>query len=337
MKKTLSAMMLVAACLILVAPVAAQRAVTLTYSSFFPPTHIQAITADEWCKEVEKRTEGRIKVQFFPGQTLTRAPQTYEAVTDGIADIGTAALAYTQGRFPVMAAMDLPFGYKSGVTATDVANKLFEKMQPAEFAATQVMYFNAHGPGFIHTRRKAVEKLEDIRGQRIRSTGMSANVISALGGTPVSMAMPDTYQSLQRGVVDGSIHPVETNKGWNMGEVVDFMTEAYPAAYTTTFYVIMNKAKWNSLSAKDQAIIMEINKEWALKHGEAWDSSDEEGMAFFKEKGGKVIRLSDAENKRWADAVAPVISDYVKQLDAAGVDGQGVIDFIRTSLEKAGN
>jgi len=94
---------------------------TLTYSTFFPPTHIQSVTSQNWCDEVEKRTEGRVKVQFFPGQTLTRAPQTYEAVTNGIADIGVAALAYTQGRFPVMSAMDLPLGYPSGVVATKIA------------------------------------------------------------------------------------------------------------------------------------------------------------------------------------------------------------------------
>jgi TRAP-type C4-dicarboxylate transport system substrate-binding protein len=333
MKKVFYIQMLAVFCAMTFAPMPAMaKAVTLTYSSFFPPVHVQAVTAEAWCKEVEKRTDKRVKVHFFPGQTLTRAPQTYETITDGIADIGTAALAYTQGRFPVMAAMDLPFGYKSGVAATKVANQLFEKMTPKEFAATQVMYFNAHGPGFIHTRKKAIEKLEDIKGQRIRSTGMSASVISALGGTPVSMAMPDTYQSLQRGVVDGSIHPQETNKGWNLGEVVDFMTVAYPAAYTTTFYVVVNKSKWNKIEAGDRAIIEAINAEWALKHGQAWDRSDEEGLALFQAKGGKAIELDEAENGKWAAALAPVMEDYAKQLDGMGVDGKGVLDFIRSAL-----
>ncbi|MBM9603607.1 TRAP transporter substrate-binding protein [Desulfopila inferna] len=304
------------------------HAVTLTYSTFFPPTHIQAVTSENWCKEVEKRTDGRVKIQFFPGQTLTRAPQTYEAVTDGIADIGVAALAYTQGRFPVMASLDMPLGYPSGVVATKAANALFEKMEPVEFDSTKVMYFHGHGPGYIHTRKVPVKKLEDLKGQRIRSTGMSANIATALGGTPVSMAMPDTYQSLQRGVVDGSFHPAETNKGWNMGEVVSYMTIAKPAAYTTTFYVVMNKSKWNKISPEDQKVIEEINKEWALKHGEAWDSSDEEGMVFFKDKGGTVITLDDAESERWATAVRPVIDNYIKTLDDMKIDGANVFDFI---------
>jgi TRAP-type C4-dicarboxylate transport system substrate-binding protein len=322
--------------LFVMSPVATPaKNLTLTYSTFFPPTHIQAITSENWCKEVEKRTEGRVKVQFFPGQTLTRAPQTYEAITDGIADVGVAALAYTQGRFPVMASLDMPMGYPSGIVATNVANTLYAKMSPSEFDATKIMYFHAHGPGYIHTRQTAVKKLEDIQGQRIRSTGMSAKIITALGGTPVSMAMPDAYQSLQRGVVDGSFHPIETNKGWNIGEVVHYLTIAKPAAYTTTFYVAMNKNKWNSISPEDQAIIEEINTEWAVKHGEAWDSSDKEGMDYLLKKGGKVITIKEEENQNWSEAVAPVIDDYIAQLSKLNVDGEEVFNFIRTSLAPA--
>lgn len=311
------------------------RSVTFSYSTFFPPTHIQAITAEAWCKEVEKRTEGRVKVDFYPGQTLTRAPETIESLTSGIVDIGTSALAYTQGRFPVMATMDLPLGYPSGVAATEAANKLFDKYQPKEFDGVKVMYFNAHGPGFIHTRDKPATTLEDLRGLRIRSTGMSANVVRALGATPVSMAMPDTYQSLQRGVVDGSIHPIEVNEGWNMGEVVDYCTIAYPSAYTTTFWVAMNKSKWNTLSAEDQRIIEEINEEWAHRHGEAWDSSDKDGREFFLAEGGEIVEIDDAEAERWAEAVAPVVDEYVEMLNKeTDIDGREAVEFIREILDR---
>lgn len=334
MKKEVCALTLYLCCSAIPATSMAEK-MTLTYSTFFPPTHIQSVTSQNWCDEVEKRTEGRVKVQFFPGQTLTRAPQTYEAVTNGIADIGVAALAYTQGRFPVMSAMDLPLGYPSGVVATKIANELYEKFKPVEFDATEIMYFHAHGPGYIHTKKKPVEKLEDIKGQRIRSTGMSANTISALGGTPVSMAMPDTYQSLQRGVVDGSFHPIETNKGWNIGEVVSYLTMAEPAAYTTVFYVAMNKNKWKAISNEDQKIIEQINAEWARKHGEAWDSSDREGLDFFEKKGGKVITLDATESARWSEVTGPVVDSYSKQLDGSGVNGRAVFDFIKAAIAGA--
>ena len=84
-------------------------------------------------------------------------------------------------------------------------------------------------------------------------------------------------------------------------------------------------------------IIEEINKEWATKHGEAWDSSDVEGMAFFKEKGGTVITLDDTESQRWAEAVKPVIDSYIKTLDDMKIDGKGVFDFIENYIANGGN
>lgn len=319
----------------MIAPAPASAgSVSLTYSNFFPPTHIQSKLAESWCKEVEKRTDGRVKVQYYAGQTLTKANQTYDSVVDHIADIGFSAVAYTRGRFPVMSAVDLPFGYPSGVAATAVANALFEKFNPKEFKDTELMYFNAHGPGFIHTKGKPVKKLADLKGLKIRSTGMSAQVVEALGGTPVAMPMPESYQSLQKGVVDGSAYPIEANKGWKLGEVVDYATAAYSAAYTTTFYVVMNKSKWDALDEKDQKVIRQINAEWAVKHGEAWDSSDMEGLRFFLNQGNSLLGLDADESEKWANAVAPLINGYAKKLDEKGIDGKAVIAHIRQTLEQ---
>jgi TRAP-type C4-dicarboxylate transport system substrate-binding protein len=128
--------------------------ITLTYSNFFPPTHIQSKLADEWCKEVEKRTNGQVKVQYFPGQTLTKAKQNYDGVVQGMSDIGMCLFAYTRGRFPVMEVVDLPLGYPSGVVATKVANDVYNKFKPKELDDVAVMYLHAHGPGLLFTRKK---------------------------------------------------------------------------------------------------------------------------------------------------------------------------------------
>ncbi len=106
--------------------------VKLTYSNFFPPGHIQSKLAEAWCKEVEKRTNGQVVVEYFPGQTLTKARQVYDGVVEGISDIGFSVLAYTRGRFPVIAAVDLPLGYTSGTVATKVVNAVYEKFKPKE-------------------------------------------------------------------------------------------------------------------------------------------------------------------------------------------------------------
>ncbi len=304
----------------------------LRYANFFPPTHIQSKLADSWCKEVEKRTNGEVTIKYFPAQALAKAPQTYDAIVNGIADVGMTALAYSRGRFPTAQAIDLPMGYKSGVQATAVANAVFKKFNPKEFNDTQIMFLHAHGPGLINTVDKKIATMEDIKGLKIRTTGASGLVINALGGSAVGKHMNESYQLLQKGVVDGSLHPLESNKGWKLGEVVKYVTESYPVAYTTTFAVFMNKNKWAGLSPAAQKTIQEINTEWAAKHGQAWDASDKEGIEFFKSKGGQFISITDAEAVRWQNAMTPVIDEYVQKAAKKGVDGKAVVDFIKTSM-----
>ncbi|MBW2561389.1 MAG: C4-dicarboxylate ABC transporter substrate-binding protein, partial [Deltaproteobacteria bacterium] len=147
-----------------------EKTVELTYSIFFPPTHSQCKAAVSWAEEIEKRTEGRIKITTFPGGTLTKANQCYDGVVKGISDIGMSCFAYTRGRFPVMAAVDLPHGYPDGRVATRVANEFAKTMAPKELDDVKVLYIHAHGPGLLSTK-KPVRVLEDIKGMKIRSTG----------------------------------------------------------------------------------------------------------------------------------------------------------------------
>ena len=308
--------------------------VTLSYANFFPPTHIQSQLAEQWCREVEARTDGKVKVNYYPGGTLTKAKQTYDGVVEGIADIGLSVLAYSRGRFPVMAAVDLPLGYQTGVQATRVANAVYEKFTPAEFDDVQPMYFHAHGPGLLFTAPKPVASLADLQGMKIRSTGNSAKLVAALGGTPVAQSMPTCYQSLQKGVVDGSMHPMESNKGWKLAEVVKFGTESQPVAYTTTFFVVMSKDKWAMLDADTQKIITDINVEWAAKHGTAWDEADAAGRTFFLEQGGQMVPLTEAETLKWIDAAKPVIQEYHDDVTGKGFSSQDIVQFIQDEMKK---
>ena len=309
--------------------------IKLTYSNFFPPTHVQSKLAEAWCKEVGKRTNGKVKVEYYPGQTLSKANQCYDGAVTGISDLGFSVLAYTRGRFPVMSAIDLPLGYPNGRVATAVINEVYNKFMPKELLDTKVMYLHAHGPGLIHTKGKMITKLEDLKGVKLRGHGTSALFQKALGATPVPSPMPECYQMIQKGVVQGASYPLEANKGWRLGEVTDYAVAAFSAAYTTSFFVVMNKDKWNALPGAVQNTIEEINSEWVVKHGEAWDASDMEGLNYFLNQGGVIIGLNKKEAARWKKAVRPVIDDYVQAMKKKGfTNAQQIVDFTMQSLEK---
>ncbi|HAK95434.1 MAG TPA: C4-dicarboxylate ABC transporter substrate-binding protein [Planctomycetes bacterium] len=308
------------------------KPIELTYSIFFPATHKNTLLAQEWAKEIEKRTDGRVKITVFPGGTLTKAEVCYDGVEKGISDIGMSVLGYTRGKFPLTEALDLPLGIRTGAAATALANAYYRKFAPKEFGGVAIMYLHAHGPGFLHTK-KPVRTLEDVKGLKIRCTGLSAKIAAALGGTPVAMPMGETYDALSRGVVDGSMAPQESLEGWRWGEVVTSSTQCYGAAYTTTFFVAMNRDRWLSLPKDVQGIIEKVNEEWVRKTGEAWDAMDRSGRDFAAARGNGLVALSPEENARWAAAVQPILDEYAAKMQAKGLPGAEVLAFCRECLK----
>jgi TRAP-type transport system periplasmic protein len=309
------------------------KPIELNYSIFFPETHKNAKLSAEWAKEIEKQTNGRVKITMFYSGTLTPADKCYDGVEKGISDIGFSVLAYTRGKFPLTEVSDLPLGMKSGLAATKLINEYYNKFRPKEFDGTKVMYLHGHGPGLIHSK-KAVNKLEDLKGMKIRCTGMASKIATALVATPVAMPMGDTYDAVSRGVVDGSMAPQEALFGWKWGEVVKFTVEDWGASYSSGMFVVMNKDKWNALPPDIQKIIEKINGEWIEKQGKAWDEIDKEGRDYTLKLGNKITSLSKEENEKWVKAVRPLLDDYVKNMKGKGLPGEEVLKFYMDQLKK---
>jgi len=309
------------------------KPVELSYSNFFPPMHKHAIITVEWAKEIEKRTNGKVKITVFTGGTLTPADKCFDGVVKGISDIGLSCHAYTRGKFPLFEVVDLPLGSRSGYVSTKLINEFYNQFKPKEFDEVKTMYLHGHGPGLLHTK-KAVNKLEDLKGMKIRCTGLAAKIITALGGTPVAMPMPETYDSLSRGVVEGSVSPYEALQGFKWGEVVKFTTECWGASYSTGFFVVMNKDKWNALPPDIQGIIEKINEEWIERTGRLWDDIDKSGREFTLKLGNKIIPLSKEENERWAKTVRPMLDEYVKNMKEKGLPGEEALKFCMDRLTK---
>jgi len=301
----------------------------LTFSIFFPPTHAQAKVAMDFAKEIEKRTQNRVEITCFPGGTLTGASQVYDGVVNGISDLGNSCFAYTRGRFPVMAVVDLPLGYLNGLVASRVADTFAIETRPEELDDVKVLYVHAHGPGLLHTR-KPVQTLEDLKGMKIRATGLSAKIVEALGAVPVAMPQGGTYEALQKGVVEGTFGPIEVLKGWKQGEVIQYTTECFNVGYTTAMFVVMNLQKWNALPDDIKKIIDAASREWVDVHGRAWDDADREGREYTLGLGNKIIPLSPEESSKWRAAVKPVIDDYIETTP----DGQTHVDRIQGILNK---
>jgi TRAP-type C4-dicarboxylate transport system substrate-binding protein len=312
----------------------AQKPVEVTYSVIYPALHLHTKLINEWGKEIEKRTNGRVKVVVFPGNTLTPPDKCYDGVVKGISGAGMAILAYTRGRFPLAEVIDQPLGYKNALGATKMINEFYKKFRPKEFDDAKVMYFHAHAPGVLHTTRKPVYKLEDLRGMKIRSTGMSAKIAAALGATPVAMPMSDSYDALSRGVADGTLMPFEPMAGFKLAEVLKYTTEYVSATYSTGFIVTMNKEIWNSFSPDVQNTIEKINEEWIDKTVKAWDELERLGREGCIKSGTKFYTLPKEEDERWGKLVRPILDEYVNNMKAKGLPGEEALKFCLEYLKR---
>jgi TRAP-type C4-dicarboxylate transport system substrate-binding protein len=305
----------------------------LSYSIFFPATHAQAKAGEDWAREIEKRTGGKVKINIFAGGSLTPADQCYDGVVKGITDIGMSLFAYTRGRFPLMEALDLPMGYPSGMVATRTANDFVKKMNPKELDDVKVLYLHAHGPGLLHTQ-KPISSMADLKGMKIRSTGLSAKIVENLGGVPVSMPQGGTYEALQKGVVQGTLAPMETLKGWKQAQVVKHTTDCSNIGYTTAMFVVMNKRKWNALPEDVKKVFDDVSREWIAVAGKAWDDADVEGHEYAKELGNTTSKLSAKESALWEQAVRPVVDGYIKDMDSKGLPGKQAVREVESLIHK---
>jgi len=313
---------------------AAEPIARLKYANFAPPTHGLALLSEQWCKELEKRTDGRVKVAFFPAGTLVSANQTYDGVVKGIVEIGFSIMSYTPGRMPLSEVIVLPLGYKSGAQATRMANAFYQKFKPKEYDDVKLFYLHAHGPGFFHTKTP-VNKIEDLKGLRIKSDANTSKVVTAAGATPTTMPMLETYDALKRGLADGVLLPIETLKGWKFGEICKYTYENHGNAYGNGFFIAMNKGKYNSLPKDIQQIIDKLNEEWFEKQVKLWNAMDDEGREFAIKSGHKITKASPEEEAKMRERMKPIFDAYVKSMAEKGLPGEEVLKWCQDYLKTA--
>ena len=298
--------------------------ITLKYAFFAPGNTFPAKQMDQWAAEVEKRTDGKVTVEKFPGGTLLTAPNMYDGVLNGVADIGLSCPSYEPGRFPLLGISDLPGLYPNARVASLVLYDLVQEFQPKELADFKVITVFHTEPGYIQSK-KPVSKVEDLSGMRLRTTGTGVSMLDALGGAAVSMPMSDIPQSLQTGVIDGYISSREVLQDMKYAEYVGYVTD-YPT-FEVSFAALMNKNVWDSLPPDVQKVIDDLGREMALWAGTYEDEHVKEGLDWaIKEHGLQVITLSPEEAARFDEKLTGLADAYINGIK--DIPGQEVLERI---------
>lgn len=326
MKRTILITFVLIAFVFSVVSIAAAKSITLTFANQNPDTSWSGIHAiGPWAKQVEKATNGKVKIQIYFSQTLTKGKDTWEATKNGITDIGWCFHGYWPGLTPLADVVSLPaLPFKTAEKGSEVLWKLYEKYPEIqkEFSANKILLLYTSNPYILITTKKPVATLEDIKGMKIRmSGGPPTDMMKALGGVPMLIPMPDNYISLQKGVIDGMGAPWEAIHGFRLYEVVSYYTATpFPAVY---FSIAMNQRKWDKLDKATQDAIMSVSGlEGSKFWGRNFFDTAKDGVMEKAKAAGKTIEvkeLTDSERKRWLKVGGkPIWDQWVAKMKAKG-------------------
>lgn len=307
------------------------KAIEIKVANFQPPLHKSNEMLKNWGDLITKETGGKVKFVLYPGATLAKPKDTYQATVTGVADMCWTFAGYSRGRFHLSEVIIQPLGYKTAEHGARALWDLYQKFPQirAEYKDTHMLFLCPSTHRQIHSK-VPVRKLEDFKGLKTRVPGSEAPHCKALGGVPVTMPGPEVYLALERGVLDADFHPWETAYSYKWYEVVKYHTKAdlYLAGL---FICTMNLKTWEKLPADVKKVINKYSGKYGFVEVAAkgmWDKYDNYYLEWLKKNtSNEIIYWSDAEKAKARDLMRkPVVDKWVADAEAKGAPGKKILD-----------
>lgn len=316
------------------APLRAQT-IELKLSDWVPPSHpLNTMGFPQWADAIAKDSNGTLKVRIFPAQQLGQAKDHYDMARDGIVDFAYINAGYTAGRFPIIAAGELPFLISNAKDGSAALDEWYRPYAKTEMADIHYCLSFVHDPSTIHARKK-ITRPEDIRGMKVRpADGTIANLVASLGGSSVQVSAPEAREALERGVADAITFPWNSLILFGIDKSVTYHMDA--PFYVTTFTIVMNKARYNSLNSVQQKAIDEnCNPPAAKRVAEGWADWEAAGRALLlKNPAHHIYPISDADLAAWRKASEPLHKTWAGDVRKAGQDPDKVMGELEATLKK---
>ena len=313
---------------------AQDKHVELKLSHWVPPQHPLHPALQAWADDIKKESSGSITAVIFPTEQLGKAFDHYDMARDGIADFAYVNPGYTPGRFPVIAAGELPFLIADGKGGTAALDAWYRQYAAVEMKDVHFCLGFVHDPGTFHGRHKIV-KPEDVKGLKVRPANATiGNFVTALGGTNIQASAPGARDMLERGVADAITFPWGSTMLFGIDKVVKYHMDA--ALYATTFVWVMNKSKYEALSPGQKKVIdNHCTTEWAEKITTPWAEFEAAGRAKLRAAPGhEVDPLTPEQLEAWRRAAQPLQAKWAENARKACVDPDKALASLKASLAK---
>lgn len=314
---------------------ASASAIELKLAYFVGDQHAMSQWLVKWANNLETESGGRITVKRFPGSQMGPVQQHYDFVRTGQADVAWFLHGATPGRFPLTEIVQVPYLVGSAEIGTKVLNdpELRSKYLDAEHRGVKVLLLLTHQPGNVHTTKKPIHTVEDMKGLRLRFASPTIrDFVAALGGTPVGVLPTEQVEQLQKGTIDGVfIDYGGAGIAFKMGGVLKYSTEMY--SYVSSFGVAMNPDFWNKLSPDLQALVTKSMTGVEKEVGAAWDALDVPGKKALIDGGAEAIRLTPEENSNFRKIGAEVAEAKVNELESKNMSARAIYTMMKSLAE----
>ncbi|WP_176084651.1 TRAP transporter substrate-binding protein [Martelella sp. HB161492] len=302
----------------------------LKVSSYLPPNHTFNVELDKWGKMLEEKSNGELKLQIYPAGQLGPVERQFDMARTGVADITVVLHSATPGRFPLSELAGLPLTYPSAGETSEVTSARLTELAPEyladEHKGTKILWMAVTPPLKFNFAKVDPTGLDAFKGLRIRYAGqVFQNVIEKLGAVPMAVSPGETSDALSKGIIDAATFPFEATMAFGLAPTLKYSLENGIAS--ATFAVVMNQAKFDSLSPDLQKLITDTTgTAMAQQFGADWDAHETAGRSYLQDNGVSIVALPDAEAGKLKDLLTPMIDEGIKAVADTGKPAQAFYD-----------
>ena len=312
---------------------------TLHYSTYSNATSDQSKTVKRWAEEVEKLTEGGVKVELHFSQSLAGADESLQATVDGRADLAQIGSLYAASDLSMFTVIELPFETQNPEVHMTAVERLYKenKIYRNDFdkQGVKLLYPLPLGSVVLGLKKQATTH-KDLANRSIRSGGLTSEVLLSADANPVAMTATDIYESMERGIVDGySALSIANLSTFGLTRVSPYVVNPGIGAYSSSI-VVINAKLFDSMPTKYQEAIEEASSHGIAIGLEEMDIAGEIACTELKENKTEFIDFPVKEVTTWKNQVN-VDSDWVNRYSKQGYDAQSVLNDYRKIINEEEN
>jgi TRAP-type C4-dicarboxylate transport system substrate-binding protein len=305
----------------------------LKLSHWVPPAHPLQKAIEDWGADIEKASNGTITYKVFPSQQLGKAFDHYDMARDGIADFTYVNPGYQPGRFPIIAAGELPFLVGQAKGGNRAIDAWYRKYAATEMKDVHYCFSFVLDPVAWHSTRKKIVVPADIRGMKIRpAQGTIGAWVTQLGGTNVQSSAPEVRDILAKGVADAVTFPWGSVVLFGIDKVTKYHMEA-PLG-SVMFQWLMSPATYEAMSASQKKVIDDhCTTEWAARFADPWADFEHAGLEKIRAMPDQeVYKITDEELAEWKKSAEPLRQKWADDVKRAGGDPGPIMKELLASL-----